>query len=55
MAPYRDGEGRVWLDYSNGRARAHMELGDEWCVKPCDELIAALSDLEAVTSVRLVY
>jgi DNA polymerase-3 subunit alpha len=53
--PYRDGSGRVWLDYSNARARARLELGEEWNVKPCEELVAALGELDEVSDARLVY
>ncbi len=53
--PYRDGSGRVWLDYSNARARARFELGEEWNVKPCEELVAALGELSMVSDARLVY
>jgi DNA polymerase-3 subunit alpha len=55
FVPYRDGNARVWLDYSNARARARLELGDEWSVKPCEELVAALGELEMVSDARLVY
>jgi DNA polymerase-3 subunit alpha len=53
--PYRDGSGRVWLDYSNARARARFELGEEWNIKPCEELVAALGELSMVSDARLVY
>jgi DNA polymerase-3 subunit alpha len=53
--PYRNGSGRVWLDYSNARARARFELGGEWNVKACEELVAALGELEMVSDARLVY
>jgi DNA polymerase-3 subunit alpha len=55
FAPYRDGRGTVYLDYRNDRARARLELGTDWMVQPCEELVAALNDLEAVTEARLVY
>jgi DNA polymerase-3 subunit alpha len=55
FAPYQDGSGQVWLNYSNKRARARLELGEEWNVKACEELVAALGELENVTDVRLVY
>jgi len=55
FVPYRDGTARVWLDYSNARARARLELGDEWSVKPCEELVAALGELDMVSDARLVY
>jgi hypothetical protein len=53
--PYREGSGQVWLNYSNPRARVRMELGEEWNVKPCEELVAALGELEMVSDARLVY
>jgi len=53
--PYRDGSGRVFLDYSNARARARFELGEEWNVKACEELVAALGELEMVSDARLLY
>jgi DNA polymerase-3 subunit alpha len=53
--PYRNGRATVTIDYSNNRARARLELGDEWSVKPCEELVAALSELEAISDARLLY
>jgi DNA polymerase-3 subunit alpha len=53
--PYRNGSGQVWLNYSNGRARARLELGPEWGVKACEELVAALGELEPVSDARLIY
>jgi DNA polymerase-3 subunit alpha len=55
MKPYGNGQGGVYLDYRNPRARASLELGDQWRIKPCEELVAALSEIEAVTEARLVY
>ncbi len=55
FAPYLQGSGEVFLDYSNPRARARLELGEEWAVKPCEELVAALGQLPAVTDARLIY
>ena len=55
FAPYRDGVGTVWLDYRNPRARASLELGREWRLKPCEELVAALDNLDSVTGARLIY
>ena len=55
FVPYREGSGQVWLNYSNPRARVRMELGEEWNVKPCEELVAALGELEMVSDARLVY
>ena len=37
------------------RPRARLELGADWRVKPCEELVAALNELDAVSEARLVY
>ncbi len=55
FAPYRGGSHRVYVDYSNGRARAQLELGDDCRIKACDELVAALQELENVQGARLLY
>ena len=55
FVPYQDGSGQVWLNYSNKRARARLELSEEWNVKACEELVAALGELENVTDARLIY
>jgi DNA polymerase-3 subunit alpha len=55
FVPYRNGSGSVWLNYSNTRARARLELGEEWHLKACEELVAALGELEMVSDARLVY
>jgi len=55
LLPYRGGSGQVWLDYRNARARARIRLAEEWSVKPCEELVAALGELDAVSDARLVY
>jgi len=55
FVPYQNGSARVWLNYSNSRARAQLTLGEEWNVKACEELVAALSELEMVSDAHLVY
>ena len=55
LAPYRGGQALVRIHYRNSRACADLRLGDAWKVKPCDELLAALDDLEAVTEVEFIY
>ncbi|MBT8061387.1 MAG: DNA polymerase III subunit alpha [Xanthomonadales bacterium] len=55
FAPYLDGNARVMVEYRNARARASLELGNEWTVKPCEELVAALGELESVRGARLIY
>ena len=37
------------------RARVSLELGNNWTVKPCEELIAALNELELVKQAGLRY
>jgi len=53
--PYRNGSDLVWLDYSNARARARLELSEDYGVKACAELVAALNELETVSDARLIY
>jgi DNA polymerase-3 subunit alpha len=55
FAPYRNGSSPVYVDYRNQRARARLELGPDWNVKPCEELVAALNELEEVSEARLAY
>jgi DNA polymerase-3 subunit alpha len=55
FAPYRQGSAPVYIDYRNARARARLELGPDWTVTPCEELVAALSELDAVSKARLLY
>jgi len=55
FVPYRNGSDLVWIDYSNTRARVRLELPEEAGVKACEELIAALGELEVVSDARLVY
>jgi DNA polymerase-3 subunit alpha len=55
FVPYREGSGLVLIDYRNGRARARIQLGPDWSVKPCEELVAALGELASVRDARLIY
>jgi DNA polymerase-3 subunit alpha len=55
FVPYRSGSDLVWLDYSNTRARVRLELTEENGVKACEELVAALGELDVVTDARLIY
>jgi len=55
FAPYLDGNAPVFVEYRNQRARATLELGRDWTVNPCEELVAALGELESVTGARLIY
>jgi DNA polymerase-3 subunit alpha len=55
FSPYRNGKAPVYLHYRNQRARVSLELGRDWNVKPCEELIAALNELQAVKQAALRY
>ena len=55
FSPYQNGASPIYLHYRNQRARVSFELGHEWTVKPCEELIAALNELEAVKQAALRY
>ena len=55
FAPYQEGGATVTIEYRNPRARASLELGQDWTVKPCEELVAALNELDAVSEARLIY
>jgi DNA polymerase-3 subunit alpha len=53
--PYRGGSSPVYLHYRNQRARVTLELGNDWMLKPCEELIAALNELDAVKQAGFRY
>ncbi|MFT5139714.1 MAG: DNA polymerase-3 subunit alpha [Rhodothermales bacterium] len=55
FAPYQDGKAPVFVEYRNKRARVSMTLGNEWKVKPCEELVAALGELESISDACLMY
>jgi DNA polymerase-3 subunit alpha len=53
--PYKNGSAPVYLHYRNQRARVSLELGCDWNVKPCEELIAALNELDVVKQAGFRY
>ena len=53
--PYREGSTPVYIHYRNQRARVTLKLGNDWKVKPCEELIAALNELDAVKQAGFRY
>ena len=55
FSPYQDGSSPVFIHYRNQRARVCLELGMDWNVKPCEELIAALNELDIVKQAALHY
>jgi DNA polymerase-3 subunit alpha len=55
LKPFNEGGCPVWLDYDSGAARAKLALGDEWQVKPTDELLMRLAELAGNDRVDVVY
>ena len=55
FSPYQNGSASVYVHYRNQRARVGLELGRDWRVKPCEELVAALNELEIVKLAGLRY
>src|SRR5690606_10528111 len=55
FSPYQNGSSPVYVHYRNQRARVSLALGNDWGVKPCEELIAALGELESVKRASLRY
>ena len=55
FSPYQNGSSPVYIHYRNQRVRVSLELGREWNLKPCEELIAALNELEQVKQAALRY
>jgi DNA polymerase-3 subunit alpha len=55
LAPYRDGGCPVWLDYRSRDARAHIALGQEWRIRPTDDLLSRLGALAGADSIHVVY
>lgn len=55
FSPYQNGRAPVYVHYRNQRARVTLELGPKWSVKPCEELIAALNELDQVKQAGLRY
>ena len=55
LEPFREGGCLVWLDYRGSRARARLRLGEQWRVRPSDELLKRLSRLADEGEVRMDY
>ncbi|AOU98205.1 DNA polymerase III subunit alpha [Acidihalobacter yilgarnensis] len=52
---YRDSGCPVWLSYRSSQADARLVLGDEWRVRPSDELLRRLERLHGVSQLKLRY
>ncbi len=55
LGPYRNGSLRVSVAYSNNKATADFELGEDWKVRPDDNLIADLGKWLEPKNVQVVY
>ncbi|WP_106478941.1 DNA polymerase III subunit alpha [Phytohalomonas tamaricis] len=56
LSKHLDQEGLpIRLKYRNALASGCFELGAEWKVSPCDELLIALTEVEGQENVRLCY
>ncbi len=55
LEPYREGSCPVLIDYSRSDARGQLVLGQQWQVRPADELLQQLRDVYGRDKVSLVY
>ncbi|MBT8136413.1 MAG: DNA polymerase III subunit alpha [Gammaproteobacteria bacterium] len=55
LAPYRDGQCEVSVHYHGSGAVARLQLGSEWSVRPCPELLSELHALAGNEHVHIVY
>ncbi len=53
LQPFREGKCPVWINYRRKDANARMSLGEEWRVRPTDELLHRLR--EVANGVRVLY
>ena len=55
LADYRNGNCRLYVTYSTEDYSAQLALGEEWQIKPCDDLLAKLKNEFGETNLRLHY
>jgi DNA polymerase-3 subunit alpha len=55
LAPHNDGGCPIALQYERGDCSAQLRLGNQWRVKPTDDLLVQLRGLYGQERVRLVY
>jgi DNA polymerase III subunit alpha len=55
LAPFREGRCPVVVRYRSSSAQAMLRLGDEWRVRPSEELLKRLATLTAPDAVTLEY
>jgi DNA polymerase-3 subunit alpha len=55
LEPYRNGSLRVSIAYTNGDAAAEFDLGEDWKVRPDDNLMSELGKWLEPKNVQVVY
>ncbi len=55
LEPYREGSCPLVIDYQRSDARAQLRLGNDWLVRPEDELLQRLRDQYGADKVKLLY
>lgn len=55
LEPYQGGRCPILIDYHRSDARCEITLGQEWCVRPEDELLQSLRNSFGVDAVSLQY
>jgi len=55
LEPFRGGDCPVLVDYRAGSARALLTFGEQWRVRPSDDLLRRLRGLQGVAEARIEY
>ncbi len=55
LADYRDGNCKFYVTYSTEEYSAQLALGEDWQIKPCDDLLAKLKNEFGEANLRLHY
>lgn len=55
LTPFREGSCPIYLDYHNDQSSAKINLGEQWRVRPTDELLNRLSQLMGEEQVSVEY
>lgn len=55
LEPFRDGSCQVWVEYRSAVARARLRFGEQWRVRPADELLKRLAALPGAGVPQVEY
>jgi len=55
LKPYRGGQSPITIEYTNATAKASLQLGEDWRVRPSDELLIRLRRLLPPEAVEVRY